>query len=140
MLRDEAAGSPALHDVLESFQLGEDEVLIDVKQFRMLTPNSFMWCLRMSEYVYYLYAVDFVNTLEEITDTLRIATDGTPGELVLAAKPLDFDSASPVSSSTIYEKPTDFDSKIAHYAAESGYDFVFLYRTDQRSDEYVDEL
>lgn len=140
MLRDEAAGTPALHDILEQFQVSEDEVLLDVRHFRMLTPNSFVWQIRMSDFVYFVYAVDFVNSLEEITDTLRIITEGMPGELVPAKVPLSFESASPVSSSTIYEKPTDFDDKISHYAGESGYDFVFLYQTDQRSDEYSDEL
>lgn len=140
MLRDEASGSPALHDVLEQFQIDDEEVLLDVREFRMLGENRFLWKLRLSESVYYLYAEDFVESLEQVTDTLQIATDGTPGELVPAKTPMDFDSASPVMSSSVYEKPTDFDDKIAHYAVESGYDFAFLYRTELSSSEATDEL
>jgi hypothetical protein len=43
---------------------------------------------------------------------------------------------SPVTANTVYEKPDDYDEKIAHYAAESGYDFVFLFRTEQLSEDY----
>ena len=135
MLRDEAAGSPALHDVLEQFQLDEDVVLDSVLEFRKLGTEQFLWKLQMSDYIYYVYAEDFVESLEQVTDTLQVATDGTPGELVPAVAPLDFESASPVMSASVYEKPTDFDDKIAHYAGESGYDFVFLYRTELTSDE-----
>lgn len=139
MLRDEANGSPALHAVISQFDIG-DETVIDVVAFRKLRPNCFLWKVRMSDYIYYVYAEDFVESLEQVTDTLRIATEGTPGELVAAKVPMDFASASPVMSASIYEKPSDFDDKIAHYTVESGYDFVFLFRTDEASDKDFDEL
>lgn len=138
MLRDEATGSPALHDVIEQFDIADEEVLLDVREFRMLGQNRFIWRLRLSDFVYYLYATDFVDSLEEITDTIRIASDGTPGELVAAKQPLDFETATPVMSTSIYEKPTDFDAKIAHYLGQSGYDFVALYRTEIMSSEEED--
>jgi len=139
MLRDELNGSPALHAVLEQFELGE-EVLVDVKQFRALTANSFLWQLRLTDYVYYLYATDFIESLEQVTDVLQVATEGTAGELVPVKSPMVFEEASPVTSSSVYDKPDDFDTKIAHYTTESGYDFVFLSRTDVVSDEYTDEF
>lgn len=128
-----------MHAVLELFELG-DETLIDVKLFRMLTPESFLWQLRLSDYVYYLYAVDFVESLEQIANTLQVVTDGTPGEFVPVRTPTVFETAGPVTASSMYEKPDDWDTKIANYAAESGYDFVFLYKTEQLSEEYTDEF
>lgn len=138
MLRDEMSGTPALHDVLELFEIG-DEVLTNVRQFRMLSDNRFVWQLEMSDFMYYLYAEDFVESLEEVTDTIRVVSDGTPGELVPVKTPVAFEDASPVTSNSVYERPTDYD-KISHYAGESGYDFVFLYRTEQRAEEFEDEL
>ena len=139
MLRDEANGSPALHSVLAQFALDE-EALIDVLEFRKLSSDSYIWKLRLSDYIYYLYAEDFVESLEQVTDTIRIATEGTPGDLVAALTPMDFATASPVMSTSVYEKPSDFDDKIAHYAVESGYDFVFLFKTELASDKDIDEL
>ena len=135
MLRDEVNGSPALHDVLAQFDLG-DEALVSVKQFQALTPESFVWLLECTEYMYYLYAGDFVESLEQITDTIRLASNGMPGELVKVSKPIPFEQMSPVTANTVYEKPDDYDDKIAHYAGESGYDFVFLFRTEQLSESY----
>jgi hypothetical protein len=134
MLRDEANGSPVLHAVLAQFDTG-DETFVDVVQFQKLSANSFVWKLRFSDYMYYLYAVDFVESLEQVTDTLRIITDGTPGFLVRALNPLDFASASPVVAATVYQKPVSYDEKVAPHATESGYDFVFLYKTDDRAEE-----
>lgn len=139
MLRDEASGSPALHAVLELFEIG-DETLIDVKQFRMLTAESFLWQLRLSDNVYFMYATDFIQSLEQVANTLQVATDGEPGELVPVRTPIPFEEAGPVTASSVYDKPDDWDEKIAHYAGESGYDFVFLYKTEQLSENYVDEF
>ncbi len=139
MLRDEANGSPALHAALEQFDIGE-ESLMSVKKFQALTPESFIWLLECSDYMYYLYACDFVESLEQITDVIRLASDGMPGELVRMLTPIPFEEASPVTASSVYEKPDDYDEKIAHYAGESGYDFVFLFRTEQRAEEYNDEF
>ena len=139
MLPDEAAGTPAVHAALEQFELG-DETLLDVLLFRALGNESFLWQLRCSDRIYYLYATDFVESLEQVTSTLAVVTDGMPGELVPVSKPMVFEEAAPVTSSSVYEKPDDFDTKIAHYATESGYDFVFLYRTEQLADEYEHEF
>jgi hypothetical protein len=139
MLRDEATGSPALHAALEKFDMG-DETLLSVKQFQSLSPDSFIWLLECSERMYYLYAGDFVESLEQITDTIRLASNGTPGELVKVLRPTPFEEMSPVTANTVYEKPDDYDDKIAHYAAESGYDFVFLFRTEQLAEEYHHEF
>jgi hypothetical protein len=139
MLRDETNGSPALHAVLDQFEL-EDETLLDVLLFRTLNSHSFLWQLRLTDSIYYVYATDFVESLEQITSTLQVATDGTPGELVPVKRPMIFEEASPVTSSSLYDKPDDFDTKIAHYTTESGYDFVFLYRTEQSSEEYAYEF
>ncbi len=135
MLRDEASGSPALHAVLEQFDMG-DEGLLSVKKFQALSPESFVWLLECTDYMYYLYAGDFVESLEQITDSIRLASDGMPGELVRVITPIPFEEMSPVTANTVYEKPDDYDEKIAHYAAESGYDFVFLFRTEQLSEDY----
>lgn len=138
MLRDEASGSPALHAVLGQYDISEE--LIDVVEFHKLTANSYLWKLRMTDFVYFLYAEDFVESLEQVTDTLRIATDGAPGELAAAKVPMVFETAGPVTATSVYQKPADFDSKIAHYAVESGYDFVFLFRTEEKSDKDFNEL
>lgn len=139
MLRDEANGSPALHAALQQFDMG-DEALLSVKKFIALSPESFVWLLECSEYIYYLYAGDFVESLEQITDVMRLASDGTPGELVRVFTPIPFEELSPVTANTVYEKPDDYDEKIAHYAGESGYDFVFLFRTEQPSEGYQHEF
>lgn len=139
MLRDESYGSPALHAVLGCFET-EEESFVEVLQFRTLSADTFLWQLRFTDHIYYLVATDFVESLEQITSLLQVATDGTPGELVAVKQPLVFENASPVTASSVYEKPDDFDTKIAHYAAESGYDFVFLYQTDIASEDYESGL
>lgn len=135
MLRDEVSGSPALHAALEQFDMG-DETLLSVKKFQALSHESFIWLLECTDYMYYLYAGDFVESLEQITDSIRLASEGMPGELVRVINPIPFEEMSPVTANTVYEKPDDYDEKIAHYAGESGYDFVFLFRTEQPSEDY----
>jgi hypothetical protein len=128
MLRESYAyGSDDLKAVLEEFKLG-DTKLIDVTSFKMLSPDSFIWRLRMTDGIYYLYAEDFITDIESVKRNIQEIAGTHPGVFVKVKIPRPFNLLAPVGAATTYAKPEDYEKEIQDIVTESGYDLVFLYK------------
>jgi len=140
VLRDMYAyGSVELKEILNRFALNGD-TLVDVKMYKMITPDSFIWKLRMAGGIYYLYAEDFIQSLNYVKSEIEEFAGKDAGHFIEATDQKDFEEMTPVVSAAVYEKPEDFDETLIKYAVDSGYDMVFLYKVDRLSDEDKSEL
>lgn len=94
--------------------------------FTALSPDSFLWKIFDGENTYYLYAEDYVPGLDHVREQIR---DFWPGDISLdflpVRKQIAFEDSSPNQSAKIYKPPAD-EYEFSKYAAQSGYDFVFL--------------
>lgn len=127
-----AYGTPELWKVLNHFQI--QAKLIDVRSFHMLTPDSFLWKLRMSDGVYYLYAEDYVEKLEYVEKEIQEASAGKIGQFVMVKKPRPLEEHSAVKAASEYAPPESYEA-MRPYAADSGYDLVFLYKLDNPDED-----
>lgn len=134
MLRDEYVYNEQLVKILDRFALN-GVGLIEVKYFGMLSPDSFLWHLRMTDGLYYLYAEDFVESLDEIAHRLATCTNNQTGHFVEVKQPKAFEGLSPVKAADFYAKPKDYESTMMQYTADSGFDHVFLYKIDEPAAE-----
>ena len=105
--------------------------------FRILTPDSFIWELLIDNEIYYLYAEDYVTSLEQIIIAVK-KYDRSDIKLdfieVLESKGLK--ESDQITSSDVDETPENSD-ELQKYAQESGYDLAFLLKTDKdASDAY----
>lgn len=100
--------------------------------FTELSPDSFLWKIYDGETVYYLYAEDYVPSLEHVREVIH---DFWPHniklEFVPVKNPTAFEDSTPNLASDIY-KPPDEEYEFARYAGQSGFDFVFLLRSNEK--------
>lgn len=130
MLRDlYAYGSEELHQIIEFFKLG-DVRLVKVLSFRMLNADSFVWELRLTNGLYYLYAEDFIDSIKQVQDTINILTHKRAGHFIAVRKQKDFEELEAVKAATIYSEPKDYKKSMKAYVADSGFDLVLLYKID----------
>lgn len=134
MLRDfvHHPDSTLIEQILDQFSLPLDKersfVLIE---FQVLSPDSFVWRLLVNKVVYYLYAEDYVEGLEDIKNkVMSYAVQDTELDFVKARQHEKFDRAQPVNNAVVYEKPED-STKMMQFAISSGYDFVFLCKSSE---------
>ena len=94
--------------------------------FIELSPDSFLWQIFDGVTHYYLYAEDYVPSLDhvkqQICDFYQKDIDLT---FVKAKVPLAFEDSTPNKTATVYQPPED-EYEFAKYSSQSGYDFVFL--------------
>jgi hypothetical protein len=101
--------------------------------FGEITPDSFIWKLYDidTKRFFYLYAEDYVPNLDHVRNILRkLAPDGAALDLLPIRQNKAFEDSSPNLFANIYKPPTD-EYYFSYYAAESGYDFVFLAVSDE---------
>lgn len=101
--------------------------------FDAITPDSFIWQLYdpARRVAYYLYAEDYVPHLEHVRQTLRSKIPDTAIiDLLPVTAPNAFEDSHPNQTAVIY-KPPDSEYDFMRYAAQSGYDFVFLAKSDE---------
>ena len=119
--------------VLKQFGIKADAIRL--QKYEAISPDSFIWCFAIpredeSEY-YYLYAEDYVPSLEHVRDQIDqnsaewIAEEKNLFEFVPVLEPADWKSAEPVKTAAVYAEPENTD-ELMKYALPSGYDFVFL--------------
>lgn len=113
MLRDEYGFNSHLEATIEKFAL-QSSKFVDVKLFKMITPDCFLWRLRMTDLTYYLYAEDYVNDVSQVRQTILCVTDATDGEFIAAKKP-----------NKKYRN-----SELRRLAVEDGFDSVFLFKSN----------
>lgn len=116
-----------IHQVIAKF--GFLDAKVSLYKYEVLSPDSFIWVLYINDKLYCLYAEDYVQSLDQVTEAMckHGGLDEESGEhkLVKVKNPKTFDQASPFKSSDIYIPPKDID-EFMKYAADSGCDFVFL--------------
>ncbi len=145
MIRDfvHTLDTSSIKQTLAQFKLDLPEVgtgHIALLEFKVLTPDSFMWKFLINRTIYYLYATDFVEGLDEIRHTLnRISKAPSSLEFIEARELKKFDEAAPVKAAALYKKPKN-ESEMMRFAVESGYDFVFLCKSDEdRNEAYFND-
>jgi hypothetical protein len=109
--------------------------------FIALSPDSFMWKIFDGTTLYYLYAEDYVPSLDHVQQS--IPPEFKPAETSLEFIPVKhvtpFEDTMPNHTADIYTPPQD-EYNFARYAAHSGYDFVFLMRSSESLDDYASPL
>lgn len=135
MLREYSINSsrPLLSDALSRFTFApsvstEDFTLLS---FITLTPDSFIWKLIIDDAVYFLYAEDYVPGLRQVEYEIKNCAGNEDMKLTFipANASQAFEDTSPNKSAQIYKPPQD-EYNFMKYAVSSGYDFVFLCKTD----------
>lgn len=125
-----------IKQTLTQFKLNLPEAAtggIALLEFKILTPDSFMWRFLINGAVYYLYAEDFIEGLNSVRHTLnRIAKHSSNLEFIEAKQHGKFENTDPARTATIYKKPKNKD-EVMKFAVESGYDFVFLCKSNEDS-------
>ena len=108
------------------------DTLIDVGNYEFevidsdeLSPDSFFWKVRVNNELYYMYAEDYVPGLKYISDIINSQVGNDNWEFVKTRETKTADSATPVQHASVYNMDEDSDEMMA-YAAQSGFDFVFL--------------
>jgi hypothetical protein len=135
MLRDYVYSQDAsrIHRALAQFDvlLPPEKGAVALVSFQMLTPDSFVWRFRIGDAVYYLYAEDFVSGLDGVRAELEsVISQSHNLTFIPVKKPGVFSNTQPFTSATVYEEPEDVENMMK-FAAESGFDFVFLCRSDE---------
>lgn len=131
MLRD-YFNLTALQSTLEQFDGIEftSDSYGAVKLAKSLSPDSFIWKLEINNERYYLYAEDYVPSIKHVyTEIEKVAGAGN-GTLVEVKDKIEFDRLAPVQAAEVYQKPDNYEAEMQRYAAESGYDLVFLYKVN----------
>lgn len=104
--------------------------------FTELSPDSFLWKIFDGQTVYYLYAEDYVPSLDHVKQQIHSFWPGDIQlEFIPAKQPIAFEDSSPNKTAVVYQPPED-EYKFAQYAAQSGYDFVFLLRSSEKLTDY----
>ena len=138
MLRDfQYEPSPEqLHKVLRQFDLDDSSATaqLDILRFEVLSPDSFVWRIVLNRAVYYLYAEDYLEDLDYLKNTLNDYIGSDSWVLVKPRELLVFENSSPVKGASIYVKNPKKEL-LMEYAVDSGYDFVFLAKTLENSDD-----
>lgn len=141
MLRDYIYDLDASHigKVFKRFDhtMPEDESGVALIEFRVLTPDSFIWRFLIGNAVYYLYAEDFIEGLESVEKSILEGIGKEVNlEFIKVKEPKEFNDSEPHIGATTYTQPND-SANMMLYAADSGHDFVFLCKSDEKaSDAY----
>ena len=102
-------------------------------EFQILSPDSFVWRLLIGSTVYYLYAEDYVSDLAYVHEVVSsYAVKNAHLDFIEVKEQQEFDTAQPVKRAEVYKKPDAYET-MKHYAASSGYDFVFLCKSNENS-------
>ena len=108
---------------------------IAVLEFKVLTPDSFLWRLLIGESVYYLYAEDFIESMDDVRHKLTHLTKSSASlELIEARERAEFEDSEPVKAATLYKTPSN-KKELMKFAVSSGYDFVFLCKSSENSND-----
>lgn len=100
--------------------------------FTALSPDSFLWKIFDGANIYYLYAEDYVPSLDHVRERIQ---DFSPMKISLNFLPVKrqvaFEDSLPNQGVEIYKPPKD-EYEFSKYAAQSGYDFVFLLKSSEK--------
>ncbi len=111
MLRDfEYTPASELVDVLGQFGLNSvgKKYNLALLKFEVITPDSFMWRLLINEGIYYLYAEDYISSLDHVKKVFNAYLESDQWEFI---------------------DPVDTFVETIGHAVKSGYDHVFLVKS-----------
>ena len=139
MLRDYVHDLNPLHigEVFKKFDsnIQADTATIALLEFRVISPDSFIWRFLIDDSVYYLYAEDHIESFEYVKDAIHGAIKRPTGfEFIKVKKSKNFTESEPYKSADVYAEPKDSETMML-YAAESGYDFVFFCKSHEDANE-----
>jgi hypothetical protein len=99
--------------------------------YSALSPDSFMWKIFDGSTMYYLYAEDYVPNLEHVKKAIQ---EFWPTKLNLEFIPTKnsaaLEDSSPYQSASVY-KPPEKEYEFMKFAGQSGYDLVFLLKSNE---------
>ena len=100
-------------------------------EFQILTPDSFIWRFLIDGAVYYLYAEDYVEGLDDVRNKISLyAVKNADLKFIKARQHKQFDNTEPVKNSAVYQEPEDY-NEMKLYTIDSGFDFVFLCKSSE---------
>ena len=102
-------------------------------RFETLSPDAFMWRLRVADSVYYLFAEDYIPSLDYVKNMFNAYLTTNKWSLIRVRHPKAFEEAEPVMGATTYQEPEDVNA-LMRYAADSGNDFCFLAKSEENAD------
>lgn len=130
MLRD--------YDTTENWRLIDAalELFIDLPPrlslvgYMQLSPDSFVWTIYDGQLFYMLYAEDYVPSLGHVKERINdFWQKDMQLEFMPVKLPIAFEDSLPNRVTQTYKPPAD-EYEFAKYAGQSGYDFVFLLKTN----------
>src|SRR5437899_9122194 len=101
-------------EILEQFEVALPRP-IAVVRFEVITPDSFMWRLLIGDAVYYLYAEDYVESIDHRKHIFDEYLDKNEWVLVKPREAVSFEDSSPVRGAAVYRKSPDAD-ELMRYA------------------------
>lgn len=130
MLRDYFLMATPFKEVLSRYEnvLASNNDTVTILSSCILTPDSFIWKLEVNNERYYLYAEDFVDSLQHVISRIEDIAGQGAGSLVKVKQQIEFNDLEPVQAAEMYTKPDDYDTTLKLYASDSGYDSLFLYK------------
>lgn len=121
-----------IQDVLAQFDIPiASNRQVTLIEFQTLSPDSFMWRLLLDGTVYYLYAEDHIDGFEGVHN--KISSWFAPNikiDFIKTRQQNGFTNTTPFKSAAVYKEPDDYEH-MKYYTASSGYDFVFLCKSDE---------
>lgn len=123
---------------LDEFSVDSDmeSLRVSLLQYATLSPDSFIWKFLLEDHIYYLFAKDFITSLDSVQADIRAFADDNDLHLTFmkAKHPKAFEDSSPNHYARIYQPPDD-EYAFHDYAARSGVDFVFLCRSSESAED-----
>lgn len=129
--------------VFEQFNLERPQkaTVFALLEFKMITPNSFIWKFLIDKAIYYLYAEDYIQSFDDVATAIKSHTKYQSNFDFITVKKLeDFEQTGPAQAAVVYEQPEDYET-MKLYAAHSGSDFVFLVQSkEDAGDAYFSRM
>lgn len=105
--------------------------------YTALSPDSFIWKIFDGTAIYYLYAEDYVPSLDHVRQQVKeFWPEDVNLEFIPVKHTVAFEDSSPVRSADVYQPPEN-EQEFMKYAGQSGHDFVFLMRSSEKFEERI---
>lgn len=125
--------------MLKQFGVVTDK--INLLRYEALTPDRFIWFFTINSIRYCLYAEDYVPSIQHVKQTIRDnLTKWNPKDTYKLLEIKDREKregVSPAKSANTHKSP-DRPEEFMKYATTSGFDFVFLGRSESKPKTNLD--
>ncbi|MGO3702195.1 MAG: hypothetical protein ACTJG2_03350 [Candidatus Saccharimonadales bacterium] len=108
-------------------------------QYICITPDSFLWKIASDETVYYLYVEDYIEGLVSVRESVAAyAPEGVVLTFLPAKKSVALENSTSDQEASIHQ-PSGKEHEIATFSRESGYDSVFLMKSDEAVNDVISD-